>query len=327
MPRGDQISRQWQILQIFEARRMGVSVPELAAELEANVRTIYRDIESLEMAGFPLYSEKEDEGAERWFFVEGYRPKIPVPFSLTEIMALALACDHLQAFEGTIFSEALHHAFDKIRSMLKPEAHAFLEELGKSFHVGLAGRRDYRKHRETIDVVNRAVLEHRTIDIRYASAKGEVLGRRIDPYHVWFMGGTIYIVAHCHERKELRLFVLDRIESAHITDDRFEVPQDFSMDEFTKGRFRVMDGEPVIVKIRFDKRVSYYIRERSWHPTQVIAEVEGGGITLTMHVEGLAEVKSWVLSFGSLAEVLAPVELRTGIAGELERASKVYARG
>ena len=67
MPRGDQISRQWQILQILEARRMGVSVPDLANELEANARTIYRDIEALEMAGFPLYSEKKDGVGELVF--------------------------------------------------------------------------------------------------------------------------------------------------------------------------------------------------------------------------------------------------------------------
>ena len=323
MPRGDQISRQWQILQILEARRMGATVPELATELESNVRTVYRDVEALEQAGFPLYNEKEG-GVERWLFVDGFRPKIPVPLALTEIMALSIASEHVKAFEGTVFSEALKDAFDKIRSMLKPEAVAFLVGLSKSFRVGLAGKKDYKKHRETIDLINKSVLEHHTLVITYRSSKGEALERKIDPYHVWFMAGTIYVVAHCHKRKELRTFVLDRIASAKLTDDTFVVPTDFNMEEFTKDRFRVMDGEPVEVKIRFTKNLVQYLKEREWHPTQQIVEEADGSAILSMQVEGLPEVKSWVLSFGSHAEVLAPEALRKDVADELKIAAEKY---
>ena len=323
MPRGDQISRQWQILQILEARHMGASVPDLAKELESNVRTIYRDMEALEQAGFPLFAENED-GVDRWLFVEGYRPKIPVPFTLTELMALSIASDHLKAFEGTVFSEALKGAFDKIRSMLKPEACAFLEGLAQSFHVGLAGKKDYKKHRETIDVINKAVLERHTAVIKYRSGKGEELERKIDPYHIWFMGGTIYIVAYCHERKELRTFVLDRVVKARLTDNHFEIPSDFNMDELTKDRFRVMDGEPVDVKIRFSPTVAYYVKERTWHPTQKIVDEKDGSILLSMSVEGLAELKSWVLSFGSHAEALEPAALRNDVAAEHKTAADQY---
>lgn len=319
MPRGDQISRQWQILQLLEARRMGVSVPELAEELESNVRSIYRDMEALELAGFPVYSEKQDN-IDRWFFVEGYRSKLPVPLELTELMALSVAADHLKAFEGTIFSEALKAAFGKFRSMLKPEARVFLEGLEKSFRVGLAGKKDYRKHRETIELVNQALLEKRTVIVRYSASSGESGERRIDPYHVWFMGGTIYVVAWCHKRKQIRLFVIDRMEAAKLTADEFEVPEDFSMDEFTKRRFRVMDGKPVEVKVRFTKNLAQYVKERTWHPTQTMTDNLDGKVTLTMTVEGIAEVKSWILSFGSHAEVLAPNEFRGEILQELQNA-------
>ncbi|MFH0799877.1 MAG: transcriptional regulator [Pseudomonadota bacterium] len=323
MPRGDQISRQWQILRILEARRMGVTVPDLAKELDSQVRTIYRDMEALELAGFPFSTDKED-GVERWFFVEGHRLKIPIPLSLTELMALSIASDHLKAFEGTVFSEALKAVFEKIRSMLNPEAHAFLDGLAKSFRVGLTGKKDYKKHRETIDVINNAVLEHRTAVIRYQSGKGEAIERKIDPYHVWFMGGTIYIVAYCHERKQQRLFVLDRIAKAKTTDDRFEIPSDFNMDDFTKDRFRVMGGEEVEVKIRFSPKVAYYVKERTWHPTQKIADEKDGSIVLSMHVEGLTEVKSWVMSFGSFAEALEPALLRKDVASEHKAAAGKY---
>ena len=185
-------------------------------------------------------------------------------------MALSLARDHLKAFDGTVFSESMIHAFDKVKAMLKPEAHTFLEELGQKFRVGLKGTKDYRKHRETIEVINLAVMGHRTLVAKYKSGRGETLERRIDPYHVWFMGGTIYVVGFCHKRKQLRLFVLERIEMAYLTDDQFNIPDDFSMEEFTKGRFGVMAGTPTEVRIRFDKKVAYYVKERMWHSTQEI---------------------------------------------------------
>ena len=323
MPRGDQVSRQWRILQMLEAKRMGISVPDLASELETNPRTIYRDMEALEMAGFPIYCEKI-ENVEKWFFVEGYRSKIPIPLEMTEIMALSLACEHLEAFRGTIFSESMKSAFDKVRSMLSPEAHNFLQGLSKSFRVGFAGKKDYNKHRATVDLIQKALIERTTVAIQYASSKGEVTSRKIDPYHVWFMGGTIYIVARCHHRGEVRLFVLDRIEKAKLTADTFEIPSDFCMDEFTKGRFRVMDGDPVEIRIRFTKNLAQYVKERIWHPTQSISDESDGSIVLTMTVEGMAEVKSWVLSFGANAEVLSPKKFRTEMAGELSRAAGYY---
>ena len=148
--------------------------------------------------------------------------------------------------------------------------------------------------------------------------------RRIDPYHVWFMGGTIYVVAWCHERKEIRLFVLDRMEKALLTDDRFEIPADFNMDEFTKDRFRVMGGDEVRVEIQFDPQIAYYIKERTWHPSQEIRDNGDGSIVLAMSVEGLGEVKSWVLSFGRLAKVLSPEKFRGDIAQELKNAAGSY---
>ena len=324
MPRGDQISRQWQILQILEARRMGVSVPELSEELESNVRTIYRDIEALEQAGFPLFSEKVD-GVERWQFVENYRPKMPVPFTLTELMALVIAEGHLKVFSGTVFSEALGNAFGKMRAMLKPEGHEFIQGLTKTFGVGVSGKKDYSKHRKTIDAINKAVLERRTINFDYNPVSGEKQKRTVDAYHVWFMGGTIYVVGLCHERKQLRLFVIDRIEKAEITEDRFEAPSDFSMDEFTKGRFRVMGGgEEVRVEVEFDPQVAYYIKERIWHPTQEIKENGNGSVLLSMNVKGLAEVRSWILSFGRLAKVIAPDNFRKEVAEELKSAAGRY---
>ena len=60
--RGDQLTRQWRVLRHIEASRNGVTVKELQSFCGASLRTIYRDVEDLEQAGFPLYPDQGDRG-------------------------------------------------------------------------------------------------------------------------------------------------------------------------------------------------------------------------------------------------------------------------
>ena len=65
MARGDQLARQWKIIQSLTAARYGKAVSELAATLACHRRTVYRDLEALQEAGFPVYTTKAD-GKNRW---------------------------------------------------------------------------------------------------------------------------------------------------------------------------------------------------------------------------------------------------------------------
>jgi predicted DNA-binding transcriptional regulator YafY len=57
MARGDQLSRQWEIIQTLISSRTGKSAADLAVELDINPRTVYRDLEALQLAGFPVYND------------------------------------------------------------------------------------------------------------------------------------------------------------------------------------------------------------------------------------------------------------------------------
>ena len=86
MARGDQLGRQWKIIQILIISRMGKSAAELASDLECHPRTLYRDLEALQVAGFPIYIDRV-EGKNLWSLLDTLKHHIPVPFSLTELMA------------------------------------------------------------------------------------------------------------------------------------------------------------------------------------------------------------------------------------------------
>ena len=100
MARGDQLSRQWKIIQTLMAVTRGKTKHDLAAELECHHRTVYRDLEALQAAGFPLVTEQRDNHTY-WSIIEGNRHQMPLPLSLTELMALYFSRNMLKILQGT----------------------------------------------------------------------------------------------------------------------------------------------------------------------------------------------------------------------------------
>ncbi len=77
MARGDQLARQWKIFQTLVTSRHGKSVRDLAKNLDCHKRTVYRDLEALEAAGFPIYTENSN-GKNRWFLMDSARNPMPM---------------------------------------------------------------------------------------------------------------------------------------------------------------------------------------------------------------------------------------------------------
>ena len=74
--RSDQLPRQWRIIQAIEAGPHGLTLTEIAQREETGIRTIYRDLEALQSAGFSLYTQRV-ERANRWAFIDPFKFKIP----------------------------------------------------------------------------------------------------------------------------------------------------------------------------------------------------------------------------------------------------------
>ena len=317
-----QLVRQWLVLRTLESCRAGKTAVELARELGASRRTIYRDLHALGDAGFPIY--QEDQG--RWALVEGWRSKLPPPFSPTELMSLWLYRDLLKGFQGTPFFEPLESLFQKVKATLPPESLAYLEQVQAGFSVGLKPYKDYSRLSTILEQVHQAVVEGRRLEIAYRPLfRDEETLRKIDPYRVWYFEGSLYLIAYCHLRGEMRMFVLDRMRMVRLSEETFQVPEDFDLEEFLKDSFRVMRGERVHrVRIRISPAWSRLVAEKVWHQSQEIERLAEGGIVISFAVSDLGEVKRWALSLGQEAEVLEPPELREQLCQELENLRALY---
>jgi predicted DNA-binding transcriptional regulator YafY len=304
--RGDQLARQWRIIRAIEAGSKGLTVTEIADREDCGPRTIYRDLEALQAAGFPLYTERVD-GTNRWAFIDTYKFKVPPPFTLSELMSLYLYRDLVRVFKGTYLYDSLESLFKKVRSTLPPQTLAYLDRLQSVYQVGIKPYREYGPLREILHQVSQAAEKRLRIEMVYHPLKREKETRRkVDPYRVWFYDGTLYLIGFCHLRGEVRMFVLDRIKMLQVTRERFSPPKDFDLNEFLRHRFKVMDGDLYTVKVRISPAWARWVGEKIWHESQKSKKLPDGSLELTFRVAGLDEIKRWVLSLGPEIEVLEP---------------------
>jgi len=322
--RGDQLGRQWKIIQTLISSRRGKSASEVAQELECNPRTLYRDLEALQVAGFPVYTERSD-GKNLWSLLDTVKHQMPVPFTLTELMALYFGRDMLKVFKDTAFYESLESLLQKVKTTLPPESIKYLENVEQTLQLAIKPYKDYGRFKEILNRVTDAALNHRTIEIvYYTMSRKKETRRKVDLYRVWFFNGTFYLIGLCHMRNEIRIFALDRIKMLHQTKETFVVPEDFRLEDLMGSSFGVYQGPPILIKVWFHPDVAGYIKEKIWHESQQIHPQPDGSIIFDVQVAGTDEIRFWIMTWGSKAEVLEPESLREEIRAEADRMARRY---
>jgi predicted DNA-binding transcriptional regulator YafY len=321
--RGDQLARQWLLIQHLARSRAGVGLDTLSEELGCVRRTVYRDLDALMYAGFPVTSEKR-AGKVYYRFLDSFEMG-QVPFTPDELLALAFSEDLLKTLEGTVFHDSIRAALVKIRAGLGPELSRYLERLSDGFRVLPGPHKNYEAFRETIRTLNAGVLERLTLEMRYRTGRtGEETTRRIDPYKVWYHSGALYVIGLDHRSNEIRTFSVDRIQSIERTESVFTVDADFDFDAYTASSFGVVADPAVVVRIRFTADWASYVAEREWHASQSMQPIPDGRLELTMEVGATRELANWILSFGGGAEVIEPSSLREEVKASLKAALANY---
>lgn len=326
MARGDQMGRQWKIIQTLISSKTGKSVTELIdiLELECHQRTVYRDLEALQSAGFPIYNET-DGGTNIWMLLDSAKEKMPIPMNITELMSLYLARDMLKVLKHSVFYDSLRSLFQKIKTSLPVELINYLEQIEKNLHIGHRPYKHSGEFRDTINAINEALNNRHLIDIDYFTmSRKETSSRRVAPYNIWLFDGSFYMIGFCFKRNDVRMFALDRIQSLKITDELFDVPDHFNAEEFMKSSFGVFRGRQVKVKVHFSEDIAGYIKEKNWHDTQIITEQNDGSILFEADVAGTDEIRFWLMSWGAKATVLEPESLKTEIRKEVKAMMDIY---
>ena len=116
--RGNQLRRLLKLLQLFQHSRFGLTLPELQKELGVTRRTIYRDLEMLEEAGYRFEKTGEAGAARKWRFPAGLRKSLSKPYTEQELLSLYFCINLLQPLRGTPLREGLESVLRKIELLV-----------------------------------------------------------------------------------------------------------------------------------------------------------------------------------------------------------------
>ena len=239
--RNAEVIRQWKILKRIEAGRY-TSSQDLADEHGVTERTIRRDIEALQEAGFPLYDERAD-GRKIWRLVEGYKQRLTQTFSLAELSALYFSKNLMSFLGGAPFAQDLEAAFAKIREALPARSLPYLERIQELFSARPDPWKDYSSKQDVIVNLVDATLHQKQAKIAYFSFNSRrSKSYTVDPYRLVYYHGGLYLYARAHEYAEVRTFAVERVEKIEVLEEGFEVPADFNVSEYGRGAFGITGG-------------------------------------------------------------------------------------
>jgi predicted DNA-binding transcriptional regulator YafY len=289
----------------------------LARELEVSSKSVHRDLEFMrDRLDLPVEFDRRRNG----FFYSDKVSSFPT-FQITEgeLLAMMVAEKALQQYRGTTFERPLMSAFRKLAASLPETVSITLSDWEQTI--------SFRTSAEPIldlaifDGLARATAGRRQLELAYRKpGRRETEPRVVDPYHLANINGEWFLFGWCHLREDLRTFVPARILAVRETGRTFTRPKGFSLEQRLRDSFGVITGqEEHQVCIRFDDRVADYIREKRWHPSQQIEELEDGRLELRLVLSSLTEVHRWILSWGGQAIPLAPPALVEMVRGAAER--------
>ena len=339
MPRNAEVIRQWSILRDLESSRR-VTIDDLASRTGVTTRTIRRDLEALQSAGFPLFDEVHD-GKKYWTLEQrAFRRLDETGFTIAELSALYFSRTLLECLASTPFQGDVRSAFDKLANALTPGMRQFLDRLPLAIQAkaepgaraadrGAAGAplpdvKEAAARSARVAQLLDAILHHRRVTMRYHSfSSNREKEYVLEPYRLVFAQGGLYLVAFVPEYRELRTFSLDRVLSVSPSEERFE-PMDLEEDAFVHSLGVNQGTPPERIEVAFDARIARYVKERVWHQSQQARDLPDGGVALTLQVSNDWALRSWILGFGQLARVTAPAELAAQIVEEIERARSLY---
>jgi predicted DNA-binding transcriptional regulator YafY len=326
MPRNAEVVRQWRILLELEASRWG-TIDGLAEKCGVTTRTIRRDIDALQEAGFPLFDERV-EGKVYWKLAGNrFKAFAETGLTLSELCAFYFSRTVLECLAGAPFSEDLRTGFEKLAGVLTPRMRAFLDRLPAVLAAKEEPkkRRDTTAQKKTVSTLVEATLSHRRLRVTYFSfASRRVKQYLIEPYRLAYGQGGLYLFAFVPAYVQMRTFAVERIRKLSPLEEHFSPVQELPEKPFAHS-IGIHVGKPEPVEIQFAARVVPYISEREWHATQKIRTFSDGSLVLSLKVCADWALESWILSFGPFARVLKPVALAERVLEGIEEAREQYA--
>jgi predicted DNA-binding transcriptional regulator YafY len=201
------------IMLLLEKDRIGAR--ELADTFEVSPRTIYRDVDAINLAGIPVRSTSGVGGG--FEIMQNYKVDRQV-FSSSDLSAIVMGLSNLS---GMIRGEELVNALAKVRSFIPADRAKDIEVRANQILIDLSPWMGNRNVQPYLEIIKTAMQERRLVSLEYADRHGSSTSRTVEPYRMVLKGGHWYWQGYCRKRKDFRLFKLARMSGLRMREESF----------------------------------------------------------------------------------------------------------
>lgn len=281
-----------------------VKAQELADRFDCSLRTIYRDIRTLEASGVPIYSE----AGVGYALMEGYRLP-PVMFTREEVSSFIAAEKLMQKFTDPVLGNHYASAMYKLKSVLRNTDKDWLSNIESRVVMQTAEPMFHNNSPNTLAVLFESIAEKKQILLTYKTfGKEELTERNLEPVGVFHDNNNWYFLGYCHLRKDYRQFRTDRIQNLKKIDLDFTLEHD-SLETYLNKSETIPTTK---VRILIEKKIAHYVAfDRKYHGFVSEKEI-GDEIEMTFMCRDLENgFPRWFIMFGDYARILEPETLKT----------------
>lgn len=290
-----------------------VRAQDLAAKFDVSIRTIYRDVKTLENAGIPIIGE----AGSGYSLMDGYKLP-PIMFTKEEVLSFITAEKLMQKFSHQSLGNHYQTAMEKVRSVLRHSDKNLIHNIEKQIHVFNYHAQPGDTVKNVIPTILESIADKTQLVIEYKTVDSTVTNRTVEAVGVFFEFNYWYIMAFCTLRKDFRQFRVDRILQIFKTQTLFS--QEYGQ---INDYRRYSNGEKTRVRLLVDKKIiGHIVNSRRYYGFIEETETENG-IEMIFDTEWIDEgFPRWVITFADYATVLEPESLKTKLRNLASEISK-----
>ncbi len=307
------VSRIYRLLRLVTLLQSGRSLTadQLAEDLQVSRRTVFRDLNALELAHIPYYYDPTAKTyrISQHFFLQ------PVNLTLGEALALLILANSLTDRANVPLLSSGAQAAAKLESIL-PEAirqhvGSVIERL--SLHLGPMARHEGAE--EWFEQLGAAAARRNVCRMSYESfLERKTLQVDVHPLRLMFVQRAWYLLAWSVRDKAVRTYKLIRIRKLTVREETFPAGREAKLKEhFGLAWSMIPEGKVYEVHLHFEPKVAGNVAEVQWHPTQKVEWNDDRSIEYHVQVDGLGEILWWILGYGDQVKVIAPAALAKNV--------------
>ncbi|MEM7681784.1 MAG: WYL domain-containing protein [Planctomycetota bacterium] len=291
------------------------SAKELCEVLGISRRTLFRDLNQLEVAGIPYFHER---GAGYRIGEHFFLP--PVSLTVAESLGLMLLGRHGAAQLDKPLAPQAMSAIAKIAARVPEPIRSACADLIQSVHIKPAPQVHGEAEREPFLALQQAIEGKNTVRIDYQSPvdpKPAVL--EVDPYLLHYSTRAWYLLGHSAQHDEVRVLKLMRMRRVEPTGQRFLPPNNFRAQDKLGDAWEIIpEGKVYDIELRFDPVVATNVAEVRWHASQQSEALPDGRCAMAFRIDGLHEIAWWLCGYAGQVEIVKPKKLR-GLVARMHR--------